>query len=97
MHGGRVADEADMDARHVEVNGGGVIVGNDSGDGIDPVVLSGEGGQRVTCCVGGLGSEAATGVDGVLGDIAEAEKGGEEPRRWGESGSNRGGSGSPTS
>jgi len=45
-HGGGVPDEADVDARGVDVDRGGVVVGGDDGDGLPSAVLAAEGGHR---------------------------------------------------
>lgn len=82
-HGGRVADEADVDAGHVEVDGGGVVVGGDDGDGLAPAVLLAEVGEG-DALGRGLGLGAA--VDGVLGDVAHAAEedgGGGQPAQRG--------------
>lgn len=68
-HGGGVSDEADVDADHVEVDSGGVVVGGDDGDGIAPAVLLPEAGQSHSL-VGALG--LGTAVHGVLRDVAHA-------------------------
>jgi hypothetical protein len=45
-HGGGVSDEADVDPCGVDVDGGGVVVGGDDGDGLPAAVLAAERGER---------------------------------------------------
>jgi hypothetical protein len=45
-HGGGVPHEADVDARGVDVDRRGVVVGGDDGDGLPAAVLPAEGGHR---------------------------------------------------
>jgi hypothetical protein len=45
-HGGGVSDEADVDPGGVNVDGGGVVVGGDDGDGLPAAVLAAERGER---------------------------------------------------
>lgn len=68
-HSGGVADEADVDAGHVEVHRGGIIVGGDDGNGLAPSVLLPEGGQSHSL-VGALG--LGTAVDRALRYVAHA-------------------------
>jgi len=68
-HGGGVAYETDVDGGGVEVNGGGVIVSRDHGDGLGRSVLLAQVPERDSLV---RVLRRGTRIDGVLGNVAEA-------------------------
>lgn len=69
-HGGGVADEADVDPRGVDVDGGGVVVGGHDRDGLPAAVLTAEGRHRHSPCRRRLLRPRAP-IDGRLRHVAQ--------------------------
>ena len=69
-HGGGVPHETDVDARGVDVDRRGVVVGGDDGDGLPAAVLPAEGGHRHAPRRRGL-LRARPPVDGRFRQVAQ--------------------------